>query len=243
MILRLLEHQTHCPLAITKPGAGVACPTALAGCLNSGAALADQRAHEPRPTSGTQLSAGVYYVDLHGLTAERWQSVMPSLQHARAIILDERGVPAGMVPTVLGHFIDHAVVSPTWQLPLLESGGYQTSHWEVRPALPRLHAQLIVLTDGRVTSYGETILQNIRDNHLATLVGEPSGGTNGNIAEAILPGGFIMHFTAMRVQLPDGTAIQGKGITPDHPVHPTIQGVRAGRDEVLMAAVALTEKS
>src|ERR1041384_5442429 len=45
MILRLLEHQTHCPLAITKPGAGVACPTALAGCLNSGAALADQRAH------------------------------------------------------------------------------------------------------------------------------------------------------------------------------------------------------
>jgi hypothetical protein len=199
--------------------------------------------HEPRPTSGTQLAAGVYYVDLHGLTAERWQSVFPLLQHARAIILDERGVPAGMVPTVLGHFIDHAVVSPTWQIPLLESGGYQTSHWEVRPTLPRLHAQLIVLTDGRVVSYGETILQNIRDNHLAILVGESSGGTNGNIAEALLPGGFIMHFTAMRVQLPDGTAIQGKGITPDHLVHPTIQGVRAGKDEVLMAAVVLAEKS
>src|ERR1044071_1570217 len=44
MILRLLEHQTHCPLAITKPGAGVACPTALAGGLTSGAPLADQRA-------------------------------------------------------------------------------------------------------------------------------------------------------------------------------------------------------
>jgi C-terminal processing protease CtpA/Prc len=94
-----------------------------------------------------------------------------------------------------------------------------------------------------VTSYGETILQNIRDNHLATLVGESSGGTNGNIAEALLPGGFIMHFTAMRVQLPDGTAIQGKGIIPDHLVHPTLQGVRAGRDEVLMAAVAFAEKS
>jgi Peptidase family S41 len=199
--------------------------------------------HEPRPTSGTQLATGVYYVDLHGLTAEHWKSVLPLLQQARAIILDERGVPAGMAPTVLGHFIDHAVVSPTWQIPLLESGGYQTSHWAVRPTLPRLHAQLIVLTDGRVTSYGETILQNIRDNHLATLVGESSGGTNGNIAEAFLPGGFIMHFTAMRVQLLDGTAIQGKGITPDHLVHPTIQGVRAGKDEVLMAAIVLAEKS
>ena len=199
--------------------------------------------HEPRPTSGTQLSTGVYYVDLRGLTAERWQSVLPSLQHARAIILDERGVPTGVALTVLGHFIDHPVDSPTWQLPVLESGSYQTSHWEIRPALPGLHTKLIVLTDGRVTSYGETILQIIRDNHLATLVGEPSGGTNGNIAEAILPGGFIMHFTGMRVPLSDGTAIQGKGIIPDHIVHPTLQGVRAGRDEVLMAAVALAEKS
>jgi hypothetical protein len=203
----------------------------------------DDLLHEPRPTSGTELSTGVYYVDLQGLTAEQWQSVLPSLQHARAIILDERGVPTGTALTVLGHFIDHAVDSPTWQIPLLESGSYQSTHWEVRPALPTLHAQLIVLTDGRVTSYGETILQIIRDSHLATLVGESSGGTNGDIAEAILPGGFIMHFTGLRVPLSDGTAIQGKGIIPDHVVHPTLHGVRAGRDEVLMAAVTLAEKS
>jgi C-terminal processing protease CtpA/Prc len=82
----------------------------------------------------------------------------------------------------------------------------------------------------------------IHDNHVATTVGEPTGGTNGNIAEAILPGGFIMHFTGMRVPLSDGTAIQGKGIAPDHIVHPTLEGVRAGHDEVLMAAVALASK-
>jgi hypothetical protein len=201
----------------------------------------DDLIRELRPTSGTQLSTGVYYVDLQGLTAEQWQSMLPSLQHSRAIILDERGVPTGVALTVLGHFIDHAVDSPTWQNPLLESGGYQTTHWEVSPALPRLRAQLIVLTDGRVTSYGETILQIIHDNHLATLVGESSGGTNGNIAEASLPGGFTMHFTGIRVPLSDGTAIQGKGIVPDHVVHPTLQGVRAGRDEILMAAVALAK--
>jgi C-terminal processing protease CtpA/Prc len=94
-----------------------------------------------------------------------------------------------------------------------------------------------------VNSYGETILQIISDNHLATLVGESSGGTNGNVAEAILPGGFIMHFTGLRVPLSDGTAIQGKGISPAHIVHPTLEGVRAGRDEILIAAVALAAKS
>ena len=126
---------------------------------------------------------------------------------------------------------------------MLESGSFQTSHWEICPSLPRLHAQLIVLTDGRVTSFGETILQMIHDNHLATEDKKPSGGTNGNIAEAILPGGFVLHFTGMRVPLSDGTAIQGNGFVPDHLVHPTLQGVRAGRDDVLMAAVALAEKS
>jgi hypothetical protein len=197
---------------------------------------------EARRPSGSQLAAGVYYIDLQGLSAEDWQSVLPSLMHARAIILDARGVPTNTALTLLGHFIDHPVDSPTWQVPVLESGSYQSSHWGICPASPRLAMPVIMLTDGRVTSYGETILQIVHDHQLATLVGEPSGGTNGNIAEAILPAGFIMHFTGMRVALSDGTAIQGRGITPDHVVHPTLQGVRAGRDEVLMAAVELAGK-
>jgi hypothetical protein len=197
---------------------------------------------EARPSSGAQLSAGIYYVDLQGLSTEHWQSVLPSLVHARALILDARGVPTDAALTILGHFIDHPVDSPTWQVPVLESGTYQSSHWVICPASPRLSMPVIMLTDGRVTSYGETILQVVHDHHLATLVGEPSGGTNGNIAEAILPAGFIMHFTGMRVALSDGTAIQGRGITPDHVVHPTVQGVRAGRDEVLIAAVELAAK-
>lgn len=88
-------------------------------------------------------------------------------------------------------------------------------------------------------SSGETVVQIIRDHKLATLVGEPSGGTNGNIAEELLPGGWVMHFTGMRVPLADRTSLHGRGIQPDHVVHPTAAGVRAGRDEILDAAVAL----
>lgn len=197
---------------------------------------------DARPATGAQLSAGIYYIDLQGLTAERWQAVVPSVLRARAILLDARGVPSSAALTVLGHLIDRPIDSPTWQVPVLGSGTYQSSHWEVCPASPRLHAHVVMLTDGRVTSVGETILQMVRDHHLATLVGEPSGGTNGNIAEAILPAGFVLHFTGMRVPLADGTAIQGRGITPDRVVHPTLEGVRAGRDEVLAAAIELAGK-
>jgi C-terminal processing protease CtpA/Prc len=48
-----------------------------------------------------------------------------------------------------------------------------------------------------------------------------------------------MRFTGMRIPLQDGTALQGRGIVPDHVVHPTLEGVRAGRDEILDAALQL----
>ncbi len=120
---------------------------------------------------------------------------------------------------------------------MLESADYQSSRWEIRPASPRLTAHVIVLLDGRVSSAAETFVQIVHDHHLGTLIGEPSGGTNGNSIEARLPGGFVMHFTGMRVPLPDGTALQGRGIAPDQLVHPTLEGVRAGRDEILGAAI------
>jgi C-terminal processing protease CtpA/Prc len=48
--------------------------------------------------------------------------------------------------------------------------------------------------------------------------------------------------TGMRVPLPDGTALHGRGIVPDEVVHPTLEGIRAGRDEVLEAAIGVAHK-
>jgi C-terminal processing protease CtpA/Prc len=57
-----------------------------------------------------------------------------------------------------------------------------------------------------------------------------------------LPAGFSIRFSGMRVLLADGTALQGHGIAPDVPVQPTLEGVRAGRDELLEAAVSQATK-
>jgi C-terminal processing protease CtpA/Prc len=98
------------------------------------------------------------------------------------------------------------------------------------------------LIDSRAMSAAETCLQILRDNQLATFLGENSGGTNGNIATATTPGGFEIFFTGMRASGPDGSTIQGHGIVPDQVVHPTLDGIRAGRDEILEAAVAAAQR-
>jgi C-terminal processing protease CtpA/Prc len=197
---------------------------------------ADVREHHP--ASGTEVAPGVSYVDLDGLKIERWQSIFPSLTNARAIILDMRGYPTNAAFTLIGHFITHEIRSPVLQKPLLETGDYQTSFWTIRPMAPKLDAKLVVMLDGRAMSAAETFLQMVHDSHVALMVGEPSAGTNGVVKVVALPGGFSIRFTGMRVLLADGTALQGHGIAPDLVVHPTLEGVRAGRDELLEVAVS-----
>ena len=106
---------------------------------------------------------------------------------------------------------------------------------------PKLSIKPFLLIDGRSISAAESVIQIAHDNRLATLVGETSAGTNGNANTVDLPGGFSMRFTGMRVLRADGTALQGRGITPEYVIHPTIEGVRAGHDEILEAALALAK--
>ena len=198
----------------------------------------DSFIREPRPAFGAELATGIYYIDLEAMSASRWQTELPILASAQAIILDMRGYPSNAAFTMLGHFIDGPIRSPNWQTPILETGTYQTSYWTINPKTPRLRAKLVVLLDGRAASAAETLLQMIHDNNLAVLVGETSAGTNGTPNVVSLPGGFSMRFTGERVPLLDGTALQGHGIVPDEIAHQTLDAVLAGRDAILEAGLA-----
>jgi hypothetical protein len=197
---------------------------------------------EPRPAFGSVLASGIHYVDLEDLKQERWQTSLASLSRARAIILDMRGYPSDVVFTMLGHFIDKEIQSPSWQVPILESSSYRITSSNITPMKPRIDAKLVVLVDGRAASAAETFLQILHENHLATFIGETSAGTNGNPNLVPLPCGFTLRFTGMRVPFTDGSALQGRGIVPDIVIHPTLAGVRAGRDEILEAGIDIAGK-
>ena len=75
-----------------------------------------------------------------------------------------------------------------------------------------------------------------------TLVGSPTAGADGNISWVPLPGGYRTAFSGIGVYYPDGRETQRVGIIPDIAVEPTIEGVSAGRDEVLEKAVQVLSK-
>jgi hypothetical protein len=198
-----------------------------------------------RPWPGTELAPGVIYVDFDELAPETWAALVPRLAAARALIFDFRGYSTTGLAAV-SHLIAHRIDQLTWQIPELPHPG-RPSHAPLRRALypssPRLAAPVIALVDGQSVSTVETTLAMIRDHRLGVLVGEPTAGTNGLISHFTIPGGYAIRFTAIRLVDAAGATLHGRGIAPDLVVHPTLDGVRAGRDEVLDAGLAIAQRA
>jgi hypothetical protein len=200
---------------------------------------------ESRPRQMRELAPDIYYVDFDQLQGKAWVEFLPVLERARVLLLDFRGFVNSTAAEALSRFASHDLQSPTWQIPRVHNVRkleYNESHWDIRPRAPKLNAKLVVLTDGRSMSSAETILQIIQENRLGVFVGEASGGTNGNMNSFQTPAGFEVRFTGMRVIGKDGSTIQGRGIVPDHIVTPTLEGVRADRDEILEAGIAVAQR-
>ena len=68
------------------------------------------------------------------------------------------------------------------------------------------------------------------------MIGSTTAGADGNVSQIPLPGGMQTMISGIGVFYPDKTPTQQVGIVPNIAVRPTIDGIRAGRDEVLEAA-------
>jgi len=69
------------------------------------------------------------------------------------------------------------------------------------------------------------------------VVGSTTAGADGNVSAIPLPGGLGTMISGIGVFYPDKRPTQRVGIVPDVEVKPTLAGIRAGRDEVLEAAI------
>jgi hypothetical protein len=199
---------------------------------------------EPRPNSLAEQEPGIWYVDLTRVTAAELTPALPSLASAKGIVFDIRGYPTDAGIVILRHLIE-TPESDLWMHvprivgPFGQVESWQSIGWNLRPAAPHLPARRAFLTDGRAISYAESVMGYVKDRKLATIIGGPTAGTNGNIVTFPTPGGFTVTFTGMRVTGHDGRAPHHLvGIAPDIRLERTLAGVRAGRDELLERALA-----
>jgi len=204
---------------------------------------------EKRPGPVSELEAGLWYVDL---TRARMAEIAPRLEAlaaARGVVFDLRGYPSDAGFGILPHLLA-APESDRWMHvakivgPFYQTAGWQGFGWDVKPASPRITGKVVFLTDGGAISYAESVMGYVADGKLGMIVGSTTAGTNGNVASFLTPGGFSVGFTGMRVTRHDGRSPHHLvGVTPDIAVAPTIEGLRAGRDEVLERGMEIVRAS
>jgi C-terminal processing protease CtpA/Prc len=202
----------------------------------------------PAPSGAPrQLRKGIWYVDLSNVAMPEIEKKMSVLARARGVVFDLRGYPNSN-HAVIQHLLTRPDTARGWMsiairtTPDRESvASWDTFGWNLSPRKPHIGGKVVFLTDSRAISYAESFMGFIEGNRLGEIVGEPTAGTNGNVNPFVLPGGFNVSWTGMRVRKHDGSQQHLIGILPTAPVRKTIKAIREGRDEYLERALEIIE--
>jgi C-terminal processing protease CtpA/Prc len=198
-------------------------------------------AHKREPGTYRMLQGNLGYMDLCRMpNLAEFDRAFEALRHADGWIIDLRGYPGFMVQLALSSRLsDQPVKSAIFEIPVVSGfarleQGWNAGQYEVQPD-PAKHygGPVVVLINERTFGGSEDICIYLRNANRASFVGHTTAGCNGNRAWLSLPGGGRLWFTGMRVKFGDGSRFQNVGIVPDVPAAPTVDGFKAGRDEVL----------
>lgn len=190
------------------------------------------------------LDDNIYYLNLGKIEMDTITSLLPQLQQAKGIICDLRGYPNGN-HGFISHLLKEKDNSKEWmRVPKIvypdqeKSIGFEYYGWELQPRKPYLGDKNVVfIIDGRAISYAESYMSFIEGYELATIVGQPTAGTNGNINPFTLLGNYTISWTGMKVVKHDGSQHHAIGVLPDIYVNKSIDGLKSGKDEFLEKAI------
>lgn len=204
---------------------------------------------EKRPKPIEEIKVGIWYVNLDGMRIQmdEYKKALRDLANAEGVIFDMRGYPNEVAMDVLRRVAKEPITSALWNVPKItkpdhQGAEYLKSRWPLaQPEVPRFRGKVVFITDGRAISYAESVMGIVEHYKLGAIVGEATAGTNGNINPFLLPGGYTVVFTGMKVLKHDGSVHHGIGIQPTVPASRTVAGIAAGKDELLEKAISVVK--
>jgi C-terminal processing protease CtpA/Prc len=196
------------------------------------------------------LQGNIGYADLGRLPVSLVDSMFEHLKGTRAIVFDMRGYPLGTAWSVAPRLTKADMPGAArFTRPLTTTPDTtQRGELDFIQTLPgtdqwRYLRPTVMLIDERTLSQAEHTGLFLEAANGTKFVGSPTAGANGDVTTVLLPGDARMTFSGQAVRHADGRQLQRLGLQPHVPARPTIAGVRAGRDEVLEAAVRYLERT
>lgn len=191
------------------------------------------------------LADSIGYVNMGRLAAHQVDSVMVPFMVVKAIIFDLRNYPQGTMGQVLKSLNVNATpfvqsIVPDLAYPdMMKTGAASPISYRNKAFFK---GRVIVLQNEETQSQAEFTVMALQTVPNVTVLGSQTAGADGGYIAIPLPGGYQATLTGQGIYYPDGRETQRIGIVPDIVVRPTIQGIRAGRDEVLERAVDVSRQ-
>lgn len=204
-------------------------------------------ATESKATSYKMLKNNIGYITLENIKETDIEAIKKAFKNTKGIVVDIRNYPATFVVYSLGSFFTS---SPTAFVQFTKLNIHNPGEFNFTKTLSvgsyneqSYKGKVVVLVDERTQSQAEFTTMAFQTGDNVAVIGSTTAAADGNISYIPLPGGLQTAISGIGVYYPDGTETQRIGIVPDIAIEPTINGIRAGKDELLEKAIDVIETS
>lgn len=165
------------------------------------------------------------------------------LKNTKGIVVDLRCYPSAFLidPFIHEWILKDSTPVAIYSFPLVTFPGYfikRTTYFGAgKPDC--YQGKIVVMVNDQTVSNAEYTTMAFQAGPRTTVIGSQTQGADGNISRVPFLGGQFSNFSGLGVYYPDGGQTQRVGIRIDEIVEPTIEGIKAGRDEVLERAIEI----
>lgn len=191
------------------------------------------------------LDDNIGYITLKSIKQEDIEPIKETFKDTKGIIIDIRNYPSTFVPFLLGsYFVSDTTAFVKFTSFNLNNPGEFTfgENLDIPNAEETYRGKLVVLVNELSQSQAEYTAMAFRAGDNTTIIGSTTAGADGNVSTILLPGGMRTMISGIGVFYPDGTETQKVGIVPDITVNPTVEGIRKGKDELLLKAIEVIKQ-
>lgn len=191
------------------------------------------------------LDNNIGYITLKNIKNEDVANIKDEFKNTEGIIIDIRNYPSDFVPFSLGsYFVSSSTPFVKFTTGNVNNPGEFTfsNNLEIPSQENTYKRKVVVLVNELTQSSAEYHSMAFRAGDNTTIIGSPTAGADGNVSKIMLPGGLRTLISGIGINYPNGAETQRIGIVPDIEVSPTIEGIRAQKDELLEKAIEIILK-
>ncbi|GAB3929579.1 S41 family peptidase [Mucilaginibacter myungsuensis] len=194
---------------------------------------------EPNALGYRLLDNSIGYLNAGKYKNKDLSEIQKMFNDTKGVIVDLRYYPSDAMPATIATYLktgDNMYYAKYSYGSIAEPGLFVSSEAVGRAAENLYKGKVVVIVDENTQSRGEFAAMAFQSSTNTTTIGSTTAGADGEAIRFVLPGGLLAAMTGLGVLYPDGTPTQRVGIKIDEVVKPTIEGIRAGKDELLERA-------